>query len=865
MAKPTPVTSWAVPSAKAKALARLPGQWRALWNQHTGQAIRIVGTGIPARGSVASPAIAREVARTFIRQHGDLLSGAEPDLREVSNALHDGIRTVGFVQELDGVLVLHSRVSFRFKNDRLFMVGAEAWSGIPENIVNILVTSQDAAAPAREWLSKEVGAPARWVETDKVAILPRPSGYEPVWPVSVRTDAPPTSYRVLVSTLTGKVVEAESLYRYGSAQVLFDAPPRWPGAGRAQWPAAYLQATVGDRLQSADSEGAFAVEESAIASLSVTGDRVRVHNEAGPAYESTVTLSAGTTHLVAEPDDELLDAQIAAYVHGSRAQAYAASMAPDVDWLRAERLNIHVNNGGEACNAYSDGSDIYFFQGDRWCENTGRIADVVMHEFGHSLHAHSVIWGVGDFESALSEGVSDYFASTITDDPGMGRGFYRSDAALRHLDDHDYRWPEDVDVDPHQTGLIIAGALWDMRTNLIASLGRERGVERADRLLAQALKRASDISSAYLEVLAADDDDGDLANGTPNSCDIDEAFARHGLADPAAVGRVGPPSREGLVVRVSTPLVQCPAQQLQKLLLHWHVGDEAAAEQLPMVADEVGYAATLPEVEPGTSVSYRVEAIMGNGDRRLFPENKADPWYQAYYGETHPLYCTDFEEPTDNQLWQRMLLAGDDVEGANDWQFGPPQGAQGSGDPTGAYSGDSVAGSDLGAGNYNGTYQANKSTELCTPAISVQGYRHVRLQYWRWLTVEDGFYDQAVIRSGDRTLWQNTSSGEGGDTHHIDREWRFQDLDLSGSARDGTVQVCFEVHSDAGLELGGWNIDDLCVVGVADADESAPEKTRAVWGSPPAEGCGCNQGAAIWPLALAIPILWRRRRTLSSR
>src|SRR5690606_10609125 len=50
------------------------------------------------------------------------------------------------------------------------------------------------------------------------------------------------------------------------------------------------------------------------------------------------------------------------------------------------------------------------------------------------------------------------------------------------------------------------------------------------------------------------------------------------------------------------------------------------------------------------------------------------------------------------------------------------------------------------------------------------------------------------------------------DTHHIDREWVFHDVPLTPGILDGTVQVGFELMTDGGLELGGWNIDALCIV-----------------------------------------------------
>src|SRR5262249_14545357 len=124
------------------------------------------------------------------------------------------------------------------------------------------------------------------------------------------------------------------------------------------------------------------------------------------------------------------------------------------------------------------------------------------------------------------EGLSDYLAATITNDPAMGRGFFKSSAPLRHIDPvgMEHTWPRDV-AGPHYTGLIFSGAMWDLRKLLVEKYGQEAGVALADRLWYATLQRATGIPSTYVEVLAEDDDDGDLSNGTPNICDINAAFA----------------------------------------------------------------------------------------------------------------------------------------------------------------------------------------------------------------------------------------------------------------------------------------------------------------------------------------------------
>jgi hypothetical protein len=112
---------------------------------------------------------------------------------------------------------------------------------------------------------------------------------------------------------------------------------------------------------------------------------------------------------------------------------------------------------------------------------------------------------------------------------------------------------------------------------------------------------------------------------------------------------------------------------------------------------------------------------------------------------------------------------------------------------------------------------AMKTDQIATsPVVDTTGFTEVRLQYYRWLTVEDGNFDHATIQVDGQERWANLDSnrGDSSNTQHLDREWRFQDVDLSADAADGKVQVGFELSSDPGLAFGGWTVDDVCVVGV---------------------------------------------------
>ena len=98
------------------------------------------------------------------------------------------------------------------------------------------------------------------------------------------------------------------------------------------------------------------------------------------------------------------------------------------------RANVNIS---DTCNAFSDGTTINFYKSGNGCGNTARIADIVYHEFGHSFHNHGLISGVGSWDGALSEGLSDVVSTAITGDPAMGPGFWRDEKSLRHCDPED--------------------------------------------------------------------------------------------------------------------------------------------------------------------------------------------------------------------------------------------------------------------------------------------------------------------------------------------------------------------------------------------------------------------------------------------
>ena len=112
-------------------------------------------------------------------------------------------------------------------------------------------------------------------------------------------------------------------------------------------------------------------------------------------------------------------------------------------------------------------------------------------------------------------------------------------------------------------------------------------------------------------------------------------------------------------------------------------------------------------------------------------------------------------------------------------------------DPAAAHSGTHVLGTIVTG---TGVYPPHATTAITTPAFDATLYDQVRLQYWRWLSVEDGRYDHAEIQVGGTAPWSNAKSAAG-TLNHLDKEWRFHDVDLTPMASAQTT-VTWSLASD---------------------------------------------------------------------
>ncbi len=196
--------------------------------------------------------------------------------------------------------------------------------------------------------------------------------------------------------------------------------------------------------------------------------------------------------------------------------------------------NIDVTGGD--CNAFYDGSSINFYDLANGCNATSNIPDIAYHEYGHGIN-DNYYQSLGSFfmNGAIGEAYADFWAISLTNNPILGSGFYIDNQdPIRRYDIDPKVYPMDLVGEVHQDGEILMGAWWD--THLL--MGADWNITMPIFLGAYAGLQAENMNGnegqaftdVLIDALLADDDDGDITNGTPHGNAIVQGFYMHGIS-----------------------------------------------------------------------------------------------------------------------------------------------------------------------------------------------------------------------------------------------------------------------------------------------------------------------------------------------
>jgi Zn-dependent metalloprotease len=457
----------------------------------------------------------------------------DPDhLRFVRATEVHGRWYVSFRQTHEGLDVLFSEIELRvFENGNVMAFGVDFFPDI-----NVTTSPSLPLESVTGMATAGLTGVAEVTGSPQVSVLPvvREEGiaYHLVYEVTILTDEPPGNYITLVDAHTGELLWRHNRVRYTDVAGRSTGMIQWviPTGPFVEEGFSSQYVTIGGVQVTTDSLGYYSRDITAASTLTTTlyGPYVNVNRQdAGDASFAT-TVNPGDTLNILWNDSNSHPAERDGFFHTTFIHDFITTLDPNftaINYSMPCAVNI-----ADACNAFWNGNGINFYLEGGGCPNTAQMPGVVYHEYGHGINDRlyqQLGQGFGMINGATHEGMADVAASVIEDDSRIGQGFFGAGTVLRNLD-NSLRYPQNVSGDPHITGLIIGGAFWDLRemTDL-------ETYQYLTHFAKYGLPDDSDDGTAFsewfIETLVADDDDGNLANGTPHMLQIVAAFNLHGI------------------------------------------------------------------------------------------------------------------------------------------------------------------------------------------------------------------------------------------------------------------------------------------------------------------------------------------------
>ena len=429
-----------------------------------------------------------------------------------------------------GYVIQDAGITFRFKNGSLIQIKNESFAEATVILSNNVDTGTMAANAIGS--SGYVGQGSKW------RIKPTDAGYSMVkvdeYVVAGKEDA----YVVQIDTSNGQVFELRPNRFNLKGTAVAKIYPRYFGETPADTALAFAAPSNGK----ANERGEFQTSDDFTAPMlkGLVGQFVKVTAITGKDLSSEGKKVNGQWLIrfdapvnTAKPYDNNDMAQAMVYVNLNKIIATAKKYVSPTWFNQPLIANVNRDSylGSAAhCNAWWDGKQINFLTAGDYkgitCANTGLIADVAFHEWGHGLHTNA--GGIKD--GAMSEGYGDALSMYMNNDPVIGVEFRPID----HKPVRDLKvkrvFPKDVVNEVHTDGQIIGGTWYDLYAGLQKKLGAAKAKDLMGKFLFKGIFEFAKMSDVYNATLALDDDNGNLADGTPNLCVINAAFEAHGLA-----------------------------------------------------------------------------------------------------------------------------------------------------------------------------------------------------------------------------------------------------------------------------------------------------------------------------------------------
>ncbi len=730
------------------------GAWLGNQNRLTGIMHKGYGGSIHV-GIPQNESSARDLARAFLSTERSFLRVAPENLELVSSRHRWGHWIVAFGQKFNGLNVYNSKIMVNI-SDRGNIV--EFTSDYYPDI-NISTSPAISAEQAIQFAGIGVSSGNNFKSsTPELIVFPIPGEaeiqYKLAYKVEISTDEP-SKWLTIVDAANGQVLYRKDMIYYYTFDGFvngeiypatpFDTPETNPFKNE-------LVRITGVAMVYTDTNGFFTADandqNTNPFTVNLEGRYVVVHNAQGPGASYSGNITPGdTAHILWSPLDSRMDERNS-FFHTNVVHDFFKILDPDYTQLDIGlTCNVNLN---QTCNAYWDGSSINFFMRGGGCENTGEIADVIYHEYGHGITEY--LYAPYAPSGAQHEGWSDYTAAAITNQPLIGRGFQGENTYLRTVD-NDYRYPEDWNGESHNDGMIISGALWDLRMLLAP---REA---YGDSLFHFARYGYSTNFEDYMvDILVYDDDDDNLFNGTPHSNEIYEAFDQHGIGPGDKITITHEPLIDTNDVNNPYPVVAIIESTVtppnaDSIFVCYRLERNSSYNTILMQPTGLPaeYSGLIPAQPYGTLIEYYISVTDIHGRNYLEPSSAPlQPHFFVVGSLTTRLY-DNFE-----------IASGWTVGGAEDnarrgiWVRVDPIGTFSDTDPNFPYQPEDDHTLDPGVNCYitgqhvqgqsNGYADVDSGqTTLTTPVLDFSSYESPVIEYWRWFTDQTNFDDTFYV------------------------------------------------------------------------------------------------------------------------
>ncbi len=620
-------------AAREKALGqRADGLPLAYIDPRSGAATNLVGSFpvIPGRGvgnhiklADLSKTLGRPVTKAndkavldavldFIAANQDVLG---VDLEQIGDGraadVTDDLWQVSIPQYYKGVPVRYGRVVATINRGNLVLIGTETWgnvkglSHVPKLTGAEALTAGFAYAGGQSAMDQMLRQPA--LEIIPVSAEgPVGAGYDHrlAWTFVFQRLPDDAQWEVIVDAHKGEVLALQDVNHYvnqpitGGVYPLTDTgicpTPQTCGTMQSGWPMPFADTGFASPNNFTNSAGIYNYT-SGTATTTLTGRFVDIVDSCGAISNSSATgaISLGGSN---NQHDCTTGGGSAGNTPASRSAFYevnkiaeqARGWLPTNTWLNA-RLTANVNIN-LTCNGFWNGSTINFYRSGGGCRNTGEIAAVFDHEWGHGLDDNDAAGVLSNSSEGYADIAAIYrlqsscvgygFFQTLNDGCGTtsdGTGFNTNEAqqGAAHCDldcsgvrDADYlkHSPNTPDTalgyvctscltgsgpcgrQVHCAAAPTRQAAWDFAARDLQSapfsLDSQTAFIIANRIFYQgsgnvgawhsctcgSSSSGCAAANGYMQWLAADDDNGNINDGTPHMTALFNAFNRHGIA-----------------------------------------------------------------------------------------------------------------------------------------------------------------------------------------------------------------------------------------------------------------------------------------------------------------------------------------------